>query len=103
MIYITGDTHSDFKRFNSKNFPEQKNLTKDDFLIICGDFGGVWDNSNQEQYWLDWLNDKPFTILFVTGNHENFDLLKSFPVKRWNGGEVQFIRSSVIHLLRGQI
>ena len=23
MIYITGDCHGDFKRFNKKNFPEQ--------------------------------------------------------------------------------
>ncbi len=29
MIYITGDTHSDFKhRFNTEAFPEQKEMTK---------------------------------------------------------------------------
>ena len=43
MIYITGDCHGDFKRFNKKNFPEQLEMTKDDFVIICGDFGGVWN------------------------------------------------------------
>ncbi len=43
MIYITGDTHGDFKRrFNTDSFPEQKSMTKDDYLIICGDFGGIW-------------------------------------------------------------
>ena len=40
MIYITGDCHGDFKRFNKKNFPEQLEMTKDDFVIIWGDFGG---------------------------------------------------------------
>lgn len=48
-------------------------MTKDDYVIICGDFGGVWDykiSSPSENYWLDWLNDKPFTTLFVDGNHE---------------------------------
>ena len=43
MIYVTGDTHGDFERFREDIFPEQKTKTKDDYVIICGDFGGVWD------------------------------------------------------------
>ena len=39
MIYITGDCHADFTRFNTENFPEQAEMTKDDYVIICGDFG----------------------------------------------------------------
>lgn len=42
MIYITGDTHSNFSRFTEDKFPIQSEMTKDDFVIICGDFGGVW-------------------------------------------------------------
>ena len=45
----------------------------------------------------------PFTVLFVSGNHENFDLLKVLPTEEWHGGKVQFIRPHVIHLLRGQV
>jgi hypothetical protein len=52
---------------------------------------------------LDWLNSKPFTTLFVDGNHENFDLLKTYPTQEWNGGKAQFIRPSVIRLTRGQV
>ena len=29
MIYITGDCHADFTRFNTKIFPEQYEMTKD--------------------------------------------------------------------------
>ena len=103
MIYITGDTHGEFSRFTTSNFPEQKSMTKNDFVIVCGDFGGVWDNSPEEKHWLDWLNCKPFTTLFVDGNHENFDLLGAMPEAEWNGGKVHFIRDSVIHLMRAQI
>lgn len=41
MIYVTGDTHAniDIEKLNTTKFPQQKNLTKDDYLIICGDFG----------------------------------------------------------------
>lgn len=41
MIYITGDCHSDFRRFSTNIFSEQVEMTKDDFVITCGDFGGV--------------------------------------------------------------
>jgi hypothetical protein len=45
----------------------------------------------------------PLRPLFVSDNHENCDLLASFPVSEWNGGKVQFIKPSVIHLMRGQV
>jgi predicted phosphohydrolase len=103
MVFITGDTHSEFKRFNLKNFPVQKSLTKDDIVIICGDFGGVWNDSDEERYWLNWLESKPFTTAFVSGNHENFDMLATFPIENWNGGTIQCVHPSVIHLMRGQV
>ncbi len=107
MIYITGDTHADFKyRFNTDYFPEQKEMTKDDYVIICGDFGGVWDvdrESNNEKYWLDWFNNRSYTLLFVDGNHENFDRLNSYPIKEWHGGKVHELRPYIYHLMRGQV
>lgn len=106
MIYITGDEHGDFRRFNEDIFPEQAKMTKDDYVIICGDFGGVW-TKDEESIWetmrLDQLESKPFTTLFVDGNHENFDRLYSYPVEEWHGGKVHKIRPSVIHLMRGQV
>lgn len=41
MIYVTGDTHGNFLRFQPEHFPEQAGMTKDDMVIIAGDFGGV--------------------------------------------------------------
>lgn len=63
----------------------------------------MWDGSGRDQYWLDWLNKKPFTTLFLDGNHENFDLLNAFPQRIWHGGKVHEVRSNVLHLMRGQI
>ena len=48
-IFLTGDTHGDFSRFCPEVFREQERLTKEDYVIICGDFGGVWDDSDTEQ------------------------------------------------------
>lgn len=106
MIYITGDIHGNPTRFSSFSFPEQKEMTKNDYVIICGDFGLVWDykeESPQEKYLLDWLNEKTFTTLFLDGNHECFARLNSYPVEEWHGGKVHKIRDSVIHLMRGQV
>lgn len=103
MIYITGDTHGDWmSRLRTNAFPEQKEMTKDDYVIICGDFG-IWHDTNQERHNLKWLEDKPFTTLFVEGNHENFDRLYAMPVSEWHGGKVHFIRPHIIHLMRGQV
>ena len=106
MIYITGDCHGEFHKFSVENFIEQKEMTKDDYVIICGDFGGIWnkdEESRWEKWWMDWLESKSFTTLFVDGNHENFDRLYAYPVEEWNGGKIHRIRPSVIHLMRGQI
>ena len=106
MIYITGDTHSDFSRFTEENFLIQSEMTKDDYIIICGDFGGVWtfeEDSRREKEALDWLNNKSFTTLFVDGNHENYTRLYNYPIEEWKGGKVHKIRDSVLHLMRGEI
>lgn len=106
MIYITGDTHSDFSRFTEEKFPIQAEMPKDDYVIICGDFGGVWtfeEESSREKEELDWLDNKNFTTLFVDGNHENYTRLYNYPIEQWKGGKVHKIRDSVLHLMRGEI
>ena len=108
MIWVTGDIHGDPSRLSSRSFDEQEFFEKQDenFVIILGDFGLVWNyekESKTEKWWLDWLAAKPFYTLFISGNHENFDRLDKYPVSEWNGGKVHFIRPHVIHLMRGQV
>lgn len=106
MIFVTGDCHGDVRRFMESTFSEQQRMTKKDYVIICGDFGLVWNysgESEEEKNWLDWLENRNFTTLFVDGNHENFERLNKYPMEMWNGGKVHRIRQSVIHLMRGQV
>lgn len=107
-IFVTGDLHGTFDiwKLTDRHF-EERGLDEDDYLIICGDFGLVWyfeddERGDEDKKWLDWLEGKPWTTLFVDGNHENFDLLSGYPIEEWNGGQVQRIRDNVIHLVRGQ-
>ena len=103
MIYVTGDCHGNFARFEQKHFSEQANMTKDDAVIIAGDFGGVWFGDSRDDETLDWLERLPFTLAFVCGNHENYDALERYPVAEWHGGKVHRVRPHVLHLMRGQI
>lgn len=100
MVYVTGDMHGDIARFDS---PAVKRLKKGDTLIICGDFGFVWDNSKAEQKTLKKLGSKKYNICFIDGTHENFELLNAYPVTEWCGGKVHHICGNLYHLMRGQV
>ncbi len=106
MIYITGDTHGtiDIRKLLDNQITEK--MTKDDYVIICGDFGLVWNHkkeTRQEKKWLDWLNGRPWTTLFCDGNHECFPRLNALPVLSWHGGHVHQVRPKILHLMRGEI
>jgi len=105
MIYVTGDTHIplDISKLNTTNFPEQKDMTRDDYVIVLGDFGLLWHQDKEYEHWLAWLKEKPFTLLWLDGNHENHEWIQSLPVETWHGGNVHFIADNIIHLMRGQI
>ena len=73
MIYATGDLHGNTLRFQPQYFPEQTEMTKDDYMIVCGDAGLVWNGDKSDDSQLDRLEALQFTVLFVGRNHENFD------------------------------
>ena len=102
-IYITGDTHGDIDihKLTAGRWPEGRKLSKDDVLIIAGDFGLVFSpyKDETERYWLDWLDDCSWTTLFIDGNHDNFDrLYNEYPCEERYGGPVGVVRPSVLHL-----
>lgn len=102
MIYFTGDTHGDPVRFIENNMGDAE-WGKDDYLIVCGDFGFIFFDNENEHNFLDYLSQKPYTICFCDGNHENFRVLYEYPKEKWNGGYIHRIRNNIIHLMRGQV
>ena len=103
-IFITGDIHGYPIRLADENLDKKLiSFGKSDKLIICGDFGLPWYNDEEDFQCLEWLSKRPFEILFIDGNHENFDLLNSFPTEKRYGGQVHKIRDNVYHLMRGEV
>lgn len=106
-VFVTGDTHIpiDIKKLGSGLFPQGKELSKDDVVIIVGDFGLLWGPTmdKEEEYWLNWLSDKPWTTLFCDGNHENHFRLSQLPSKEMFGADVGVVSDSIFHLRRGRV
>lgn len=116
-IYLTGDTHgNDVSKLNSKFFPIGDTLNKNDYVIILGDFGCPWfdliDNkieniSKPDSEILNFYNNKPWTTLFIPGNHENYNNLKLYPevildsICIENGPKVKKISESIYMLQNG--
>lgn len=122
-IYITGDLHGEIgiKKLSFNNWPESRDLTREDVLIITGDFGlPFWPtetftlNNDMRQYekgdnkiyhyWIQWLSERPYTILFVDGNHECVPYWNKQPESILFGGRVQQHpdAANVYHLCRGE-
>lgn len=109
MVYVTGDTHGEHGRFMYNDSEVDRTLSATDYLIICGDFGYIFSDDEEEHDFLDFLATKKYSILFVDGNHDNFDALEKMNVEEWCEGKVHVIRRDedgnpkVIHLMRGQV
>ena len=72
LSLVEGDTHGRFERFSAEAFPLGKELTKKDYVIILGDWGEIWESSNENKnanFWLKWLDENPWTILFIDGQN----------------------------------
>lgn len=98
-ILITGDTHGDglFARFKQAKELGCKTL------IVCGDFGYIWSDLVRNKCNLSIIEKIGIKILFLDGNHENFDVLEQYPISKMYSGDVQVISENIIHLLRGQV
>lgn len=100
MILITGDIHGDLSRFKDKRL---RRLKKSDALIICGDFGLIWDGGKKEKRILKRLGKRRYNILFVEGAHENFAELEKYETEEWCGGLTRKISGNLRQLIRGNI
>ena len=105
-IFITGDTHGDFYYRMDDLKRICPDLSRDDFLIICGDCGVIWGpkRNERENCNIRDLARQNVTICFCDGNHEGFTrLYNDFPVVDFHGGKAHKISDNVYHLMRGEM
>ena len=101
MIYITGDSHGSLARLNF--IPS----TENDVIIILGDFGVLWSRDKlseiNEKRQYEIVDNKKCNVLFVDGNHENFNRIDRLGTIVKYGNEVGVVTDNIFHLRRGNI
>lgn len=103
MVFVTGDTHNQFARFELRNAKELYLPSKErKYVLICGDCGGIMDEMSACRF-INTFRGKPFTLLFIDGNHENFTLLNQYPEVDFMGGKAHKIYENIYHLERGYV
>lgn len=89
MIYITGDTHSDFSRFD--RFSRERNTSADDIMIILGDSGLNYHGNYRDNVMKEKASAYPLTFFCIYGNHEKrAELIYTYRTKVFCGGEVYY-------------
>lgn len=106
-VLVTGDTHGliDIKKLVTFADVFGSDYTKEDYLIVAGDFGVIWTDEpdEEEELTLKWLDKCPWTTLFIDGNHENHPRLATFPEVEIFGGRAHQISETVYHIMRGEV
>lgn len=124
MVIFVGDAHGNLTIDKLRILKDEcdngiRHMTKKDYVIICGDFGLIWnykwtgrhvDSNSKDECWneeeiklLEWYENCPWTTLVVLGNHENYDRWQTYPISEWHGGCVQKVSDSIIRLMNGEI
>lgn len=104
-VYVTGDVHAGVEFGRLQDWDAAGVAERGDFLVVAGDFGYPWDYSEVECNEIAWLESRPYTVLFVDGNHERYDHWESRPRERWHGGLTQRLApgSPIRRLCRGEV
>ncbi len=105
-VYVTGDTHGGtggddwaLRRWAERTADK---LTKDDYLIIAGDCGLLWEVEVANDF-RRFLADLPFTVLFIDGNQDDHWALALLSTVQKFGADVGHVERDVYHLRRGRI
>lgn len=100
MVFVTGDMHADIDAFKKR---ELRQIKKGDSLIVCGDFGFIWDGSKKEEKLLKKIGNKKYRVLFIEGTHDNIDRIKQYPLEDFCGGKARRISGNLYYLERGHV
>ena len=86
-VYITGDTHGDFRRIG--DFCFSMGTKRDDVMIVLGDAGLNYFGDERDTARKTGVSRTRMTYLMIHGNHEmRPETLDGYRLIQWNGGMV---------------
>ena len=106
-IFLVADLHTPhfIKKVLNSNFVKKYNINSKDYIIILGDTGLLSSNkiTSEEKYIHRYLDDKPFTTLFIDGNHDNINIINNLDQIKLFDSIVGKLSDKIFHLHRGCI
>lgn len=101
-IFMMGDTHSTLDGWKlfawNKTKMVHAEVDRDDFVIQCGDFGFIWNatETDDEKKLLDRIEAQGFSLLVITGNHDNIPAIReNYPLVDFHGDKAYEIRPHI--------
>lgn len=93
-IFITGDTHreNDIEKFLKLDAAE---LTKNDLLIILGDWGAVWFGDERDNHIIKMYETFPCTVFVTVGNHDAIPHIYKYPLVDFCGDKAYKIGKNI--------
>ena len=111
-LLICGDTHNDYDIRKLYKANLRRNLKSDtaeiSHLIVCGDWGAIWNDSlkslKTERYLVDkFYGARPWETLVLLGNHEGYDRIAKLPWMTRYGAPVQQVSEKIFILQNGNL
>lgn len=107
MILITADLHGhiDYRKLDNHKIVSMYERLPD-YVIVAGDFGVPWSNNHedpQDRYMQKWYEEKPYEIIVVPGNHENYNRIEALPREMYHGGWVRRLAKNIVFVEKNQI
>lgn len=86
-IYVTGDTHGDFRHI--AQFCKSMDIKQEDIMIVLGDAGLNYYDDLRDAMRKQDVSRIPVTFFFVHGNHEiRSENVDGYELIDWHGGKV---------------
>lgn len=107
MVIVSGDTHGnlDFRKLDNDKVKKQFGVFPS-YVIITGDFGVPWsnaENDNQDTYMRKWYEEKPYDIIVVCGNHDNYNRIEAMPSEIYHRAKVRRYTKNIVFVEKNQI
>ncbi|NTW91314.1 MAG: hypothetical protein HGA35_05240, partial [Erysipelotrichaceae bacterium] len=107
MILITADCHGDidFRKLDNHAIKSAYERLPE-YVIVAGDFGVPWSNNetnSQDIFMKKWYEEKPYDIIVIPGNHENYARIEAMPREMYHGAWVHRYGKNIIFVEKNQI
>jgi predicted phosphodiesterase len=108
MILITADLHGDidFRKINNDSVKAACQGEFPSYMLVAGDFGVPFSNNPNDRtdfYMQRFYEAKPYDVVVIPGNHENYNRIEALPVETYHGAKARRFGKNIVFIEKNQI